>query len=217
MRKQLLTSEQEVELGRRIRDALAAGRIDGEAEAAMAEANMGLVYCIARQYARRVRVPSDDFVGLGQLGLVTAIRKFDPERGIRFSTYAQRWIKEGIITYIYESLGIVRIPRRYRFSGFVDHRFAGFAAAARNVGSFEVDPPVIDDPSTPIVDQERDEEVRFALTQLSPQSRRVVDLHCGGGETGKFTSIGREIGLTAQTTRVVFLEAVDQMRAILGA
>lgn len=99
----LLTQEEEVALGLRVR------RGDVEARHAMINANLRLVVNIAKDYRSR-GIPLLDLIEEGNLGLIHAVEKFDPERGFRFSTYATWWIRQGIEQSIINQSRMVRLP-----------------------------------------------------------------------------------------------------------
>ena len=99
----LLTAEEEVELGRRVKNG------DKNAENTLVERNLRLVKNIARKYVG-CGLDYDDLVQSGNMGLMTAVRKFDPEKGFRFSTYATWWITQGITREIGNSGRSIRIP-----------------------------------------------------------------------------------------------------------
>jgi RNA polymerase sigma-32 factor len=71
--------------------------------------HLRLVTCVARRYARN-GIAMDDLIGEGNLGLVEAARRFDPDRGTRFSTYAAWWVRAYVRGYALANRRIVPLP-----------------------------------------------------------------------------------------------------------
>src|SRR5215475_13364493 len=82
---------------------------DAEARRQMIEANLRLVVTVARGYVGR-GVPLLDLIEEGNLGLIRAVEKFEPERRLRFSTYAMWWIRQAVQHALMHQSRTVRVP-----------------------------------------------------------------------------------------------------------
>jgi len=99
----LLTAEQEVALGRRLRQ-------DDDLEAAreLVLSHLRLVVAVSRQYLG-YGLPQADLIQEGNVGLMKAVRRFDPERGVRLVSFALHWIRAEIHEYILRNWRLVKV------------------------------------------------------------------------------------------------------------
>lgn len=102
-RHELITPDKEKELGAR------AQKGDQEAIQELARANLRFVISVAKKYQNR-GVSLTDLIQEGNVGLVTAARKFDPEQGVKFISYAVWWIRQAILASLANHGRAVRVP-----------------------------------------------------------------------------------------------------------
>ncbi len=115
-----LSPEQELDL------AIRCARGDEEAVKTMVSANLRLVVSIAREYAGR-GVPLLDLIQEGSIGLLAAAKRFDHSLNFRFSTYATKWIRQGITKYLMDHGDTIRVP------AYTAQRLGKLAAAKREL------------------------------------------------------------------------------------
>ncbi|HEX5912365.1 MAG TPA: RNA polymerase sigma factor RpoD/SigA [Rubrobacter sp.] len=101
--ERLLTHEEEIDLGRRTREG------DKTARSKLIEKNLRLVIPVAKKY-RGMGLPFGDLIQEGNIGLMRAADKFDPEKGFRFSTYATWWIRQAIQRAVADKGRTIRVP-----------------------------------------------------------------------------------------------------------
>jgi RNA polymerase sigma-32 factor len=100
----LLAPEEEFELAKRVRD-----ENDQEAAFRLVSSHLRLVVKIAMDFQRRWMQNVQDLIQEGNVGLMKAVRKFDPDKGIKFSYYAAFWIKAYILKFIMDNWRMVKI------------------------------------------------------------------------------------------------------------
>jgi len=99
----LLQADEERELARRVHQG------DAEAKATLAAANLRLVVSIAKRYLD-FGLPLLDLIQEGNIGLMHATEKYDPERGFKFSTYATWWIRQSVTRALSQTSRPIRLP-----------------------------------------------------------------------------------------------------------
>ena len=98
-----LTAEEERHLARRCADG------DVDAIRQMVSSNLRLVVSVAKEYAGR-NVPLLDLIQEGSIGLIVAAKKFDYTLDFRFSTYATKWIRQGVTRCLMNNSSMIRVP-----------------------------------------------------------------------------------------------------------
>jgi RNA polymerase sigma-32 factor len=99
----LLTAEQEVEFGRRLRD-----HNDLDAARQLVLSHLRLVVAVSRKYVG-YGLPQADLIQEGNIGLMKAVRRFDPERGVRLVSFALHWIRAEIHEHILRNWRLVKV------------------------------------------------------------------------------------------------------------
>jgi RNA polymerase primary sigma factor len=107
----ILAPERERELGRMIQDLATPEEVRKEAVDELVRGNLRFVV----SYAKRFHSPEVSFLDLineGNIGLIQAARRFDPERGVKFITYAVWWVRQAISNALSEQWGAIRLPHK---------------------------------------------------------------------------------------------------------
>ena len=99
----LLTHEEEIDLSKRAKQG------DKRARKRLIEKNLRLVVSVAKKY-RGYGLPFEDLIQEGNIGLMKAVEKFDPDRGFRFSTYATWWIRQAVQRAVADKGRTIRVP-----------------------------------------------------------------------------------------------------------
>jgi RNA polymerase primary sigma factor len=237
----LLTAGEEKDLALRVAEGDAAARDH------MIRANLRLVVRVARFFLGR-GVELEDLIQSGNMGLLTAVRRFDPAAGTRLSTYATYWIKRHIIRFIQETRDVIRVPAyaqellrswRMKAEELQNHlgRTASEAEVAGSLGLSARRVKVVESALRAKRVDVRDgheqivlfafaeeDEVAFegpsrllsSLRFLGERERLVVRRYFGfDGEPETFASIGRELGVSRERVRQVYVKALEKLQGIL--
>ena len=173
----LLDKETEFHLARRWRDCR-----DPEAARQIVGSYQRMVVRIAGEY-RKHGLPLSDLISEGNIGLMQALEKFDPDRGFRFSTYAMWWIRAAISDHVLKSSSVVKIVTN-------EHRKKLFFNLRRLKAKIQ---PLDEGALSP-------SGVTAIAQELGvPESEIVLmDRHLGTSDVSLSTSIGDEANLTRQ-------------------
>ena len=221
-----LSREEEQALARRVL-AGAAG-----AEQRMIEANLRLVFAVARRYRNR-GLPQPDLIAEGNLGLLRAVRKFRPDNGTRFSTYATWWIRHAVVRALAHQARVIRLPvhvelllGRYRKERERLTQELGRPPSLDEVArSLEISPEQLAGleeipPSGPLGALLRKRKDLTALVDdLPDRERTVIRLRFGlsGEEALTLEAVGRRLGLSRERVRQIGGVGLKKLRALLTA
>jgi RNA polymerase sigma factor (sigma-70 family) len=184
----------------------------------LVHSNLPFVTYVARRYKDR-GVPLEDLIAEGTLGLMKAVRRFDPKNGARFTTYASFWIKKAIIEALLERPRVVHLPRYAREKG---HAFPREVSLDAPVRIAETDATWGDRlPDTrahgtleSIADREERRRLRSLVLDLSPREQAVLAERFGlhGGPVRTLTEIGTSLGLSKERVRQIESGALSRLK-----
>jgi RNA polymerase primary sigma factor len=153
---------------RRLLNRMAAG--DQDARCRLIEAYLGMVSTLARRYAKRWKVPSEDLMQEGALALLQAVDHYDSRRGMKLSTYATWWVKQAIRRAAMAQSRPVRVPERlWQMAGDLSYE------EQRSGLRSGQEPQDKNWTSASVWSEEELEEVRRALNPVTSLETRVGD------------------------------------------
>src|SRR6266576_2277085 len=188
----LLTQKEEIALARKVR----AG--DQEAMQELVKRNLRFVISVAKKYQNR-GLPLTDLIGEGNVGLLTAARKFDPDQGVKFISYAVWWIRQAILAAL--NTGDVRLDAPLDPDGdrSLIERFIA------------EDLPDTEDQA---MDRFLSDEIEQALGTLQRRDAKVLRLYFGlyGGREHTLEEICGMLGVTRERVRQLRDRALKRLR-----
>lgn len=201
----------------RRRRAVVEGRIAAEA---LVEANLRLVVYLARRYRHATDLGVLDLVQEGNLGLMRAVERFDPDRGYAFSTYAVWWARAGMAAAVAKSSGRVR----RRPGGHADVSRSGGRVRLVSLSSVDgrsgrhLDEVLEDSGSPSPADQVAAGSLRAAVASLlrvlDDRERLVLSLHFGldGHRARPLREIAGTLGVSEERVRQIEVAALEKLR-----
>ncbi|MDD3374824.1 MAG: sigma-70 family RNA polymerase sigma factor [Candidatus Omnitrophica bacterium] len=176
----LLTAEEEIDLSRKLLSG------DKQAREQMIKSNLRLVISIAKRYMN-LGIPLSDLIEEGNIGLMRAVEKFDPEKGFRFSTYAAWWIKQSVSRSIVDQGKMIRIPV------YMNEELAKYKKAVEKLThKLKRKPRVAEIAKTMQLGVDRVREIRQCVTKMSS-----LDAPIGEEGEGQFKDVVEDTTLEA--------------------
>jgi RNA polymerase sigma factor (sigma-70 family) len=224
-RYELLTKSGEFRIGTQVRAGQEKARQD------LVEANLRLVVKLAMEY-RHARIGLDDLIAEGNLGLIEAAGRFDPQRGVRFATYASWWIRKFLIQAIdrqaHQTTSPTRdasdkpsdgaakpqVPQRQRIISVDD--FMQTSSDRNVLERFQLKDAV--DPQDAALEKQLATKLTAILPKLPPQERMILAAHYGleGQPPRTLQQIGKEMSLTRERVRQIEQRAIARARRLLS-
>ncbi len=183
---------------------------DEDARNALIQANLRFVVSTARHYRGR-GVPILDLINEGNMGLVQAVDRFDPYRGVRLLTYAQYWVRRAMLEAVRRHEAAVKFGGRTALKSMDEETPTGQPGLSET----------LPDPKNPSPDDTvTREQLRHALTaglgDLPSQEREVLTRYFGLQGFGEHTlmEIATELGMPREKVRVLKDRGIRRLRAM---
>src|SRR6059058_2236472 len=222
----LLTAEQETALGRRWK-----AHEDVDAARELVLSHLRLVVAVSRNYLG-YGLPQADLIQEGNVGLMKAVRRFDPERGVRLVSFALHWIRAEMHEYILRNWRLVKLAttkaQRKLFFNLRSMKAGSDVALDPTPGDEESVTPIAyltDSEDEPVQILERAETARNrsvglhrAMAKLDARSRRIIEARWLKEEDpATLQELADEYGVSAERIRQIESKAIKTMRGQMAA
>jgi RNA polymerase primary sigma factor len=193
--------------------------------------NLKFVVAMAMKY-RNLGLPLGDLINEGNIGLIKALKRFDPDRGLRFVSFARWWIRHYILKAVFEQSSSIRLPLRYASSIIRGGGGKGKLEELRRVYKpLSLDQLLSDEgdsetvmafvgserygpPEEQLMKGAMSELIEDAMLKLKPIEREVLRRRYGldGREPLTLHEIGKRQGLTKERIRQIMYAALAKIR-----
>jgi RNA polymerase primary sigma factor len=219
-RGRLLAKEEELTLARQAR----AG--DEDTRRRLVEKNLRLVVSVAKRY-RGMGLPFEELIQEGNIGLMTAVERFDPEMGDRFSTYATWWVRQAIGRAIADKGRVVRLPvhagEKARKTARVRNALSAllgreptYEEVASGLREFVEDEGASEMPDG-VIRQMENARLIEAIEGITDRERHVLVRRYGldGQESATLAELGEELGTTRERVRQLQRNAERRLSTLM--
>lgn len=205
---------------------------DGEALETLMLSNLRFVVTMAAKY-RNLGLPLVDLINEGNTGLIKALKRFDPKRGLRFVSFARWWIRHYMLKALFEQTSAVRLPLRYASDligggGAAGKKLEEMKNAYRPlsldqfISENESSDTVVtligsdryDTPEEAALKSDVSEQVGAAMERLKPMERQILRWRFGfdGSKPLTLSEIGLRCSLTKERIRQIMHAAMSKIR-----
>src|SRR6476661_7693900 len=216
----MLTPEEEQEYARKFKDSN-----DLEAAGKLVLSHLRLVVSVSRKYLG-YGLPHGDLIQEGNIGLMKAVKRFDPDQGVRLVSYALHWIRAEIHEYILKNWRMVKVATT-KAQRKLFFNLRSMKQGFKDDADAQTHRDTLTDAQTAVMEsQQRDvlatDGIAAALEELDPRSRRIVEerwLKVNDDGSGGMTlhELASEYGVSAERIRQIEVAAMKKMKKALAS
>jgi RNA polymerase primary sigma factor len=191
---------------------------DAEAIERLVLANLPFVIHVAKEFRGR-GVPFEDLLSEGCVGLLKAIRRFDPATGTRFMTYASFWVRKAIFQALVDQSRTVRVPRYAREQGRMAPRELRIDAEVPGFGEVTFAERLADrsrpGPAESLISRQERRRLRGHILALPHREQAVIASRFGllGEPALTLNEVGRRLGISRERVRQIEVAALKRLRS----